>query len=160
MRSALARFFRRRLKDISLTQEARTEIKGQWERKQGCESLVRTQTEAQATPKTTTTVTIIFKWESETGCILIISWGNTSKLYLLLVCAYMYMMCVHHLTRPKVHFFIWVSQIDTGPCARLQNNAEKKDYISFAYILYANFFNTDTRIVVHNIKCNTQQYLI
>lgn len=69
MRSALARLFRRRLKDISPTQEARTEIKGQWERKQGCESLVRTQTEAQATPKTTTTVTIIFKWESETGCI-------------------------------------------------------------------------------------------
>lgn len=58
--------------------------------------------------------------------------------------------------QPKVHFFIQASHIDMG----LQNNEEKGDYISFAYILYANFFNTDTRIVVHNIKCNTQQYLI
>ena len=57
------------------------------------ESLVRAQTEAQGTPKTTTAVTIIFKWESETGCILIISWGNTSELYVITVCIHVHDVC-------------------------------------------------------------------
>lgn len=97
----MARFFRRRLKDIFPNSRGPHRNKRPMGRKTRFESLVRAQTEAQDTPKTTIAVIIIFKWESETGYILIISWGNTSKLYLLLVCIYTFMMCVHHLTNRR-----------------------------------------------------------